>query len=251
VDLGIAGKVALVTAATRGIGLGIAQALAREGARVAIVARTEDDVRREAAALGGFGVAADLMTAEGGRRAVEETVKALGQIEILVNNLGLRSGTSWDDTGAKEFEAAFAGNVAVSVRMTQLVLPGMLERGWGRIVAITSVWGREAGGAPAYNAAKAAENSFVKSLAHEVAGKGVTVNAVAPGSILWSGGGWDRRQKADPEGIAEFVRQEMPLGRFGTVEEVATMVAFVCSRQASLVNGSCIAVDGGQSRSGT
>jgi 3-oxoacyl-[acyl-carrier protein] reductase len=78
----------------------------------------------------------------------------------------------------------------------------------------------------------------------------VTVNAVAPGSILWSGGGWDRRQKADPEAIADFVRHDMPLGRFGTVDEVASIVAFICSTQASLVNGAIIAVDGGQSRAG-
>ena len=249
-DLGIAGKVALVTASTRGIGLGIAQALASEGARVAIAARTEAEVIRTAKSLGGLGIAADLMTEEGAWRAVAKTVEGLGPIDILVNNLGLRAGSSWSDTGPHEFETAFAGNVAVSVRMTQLVLAGMLERGWGRVVAITSVWGRETGGAPAYNAAKAAEISFVKSLAREVAAKGVTVNAVAPGSILWSGGGWDRRQKADPDGIAEFVRQDMPLGRFGTVEEVASVVTFVCSTQASLVNGAVIAVDGGQSRSG-
>ena len=125
----------------------------------------------------------------------------------------------------------------------------MIERGWGRIVLVTSVWGREAGGAPAYNAAKAAEISMVKSLAREVASKGVTVNAVAPGSILWEGGGWHRRQQADPQGIAEFVRNEMPMGRFGTVDEVANVVAFVCSRQAGLLTGACINVDGGQSRS--
>jgi 3-oxoacyl-[acyl-carrier protein] reductase len=134
--------------------------------------------------------------------------------------------------------------------MHQLVLPGMIERGWGRIVTITSVWGRETGGAPAYNAAKAAEISVVKSLARDAAASGVTVNAVAPGSILWTGGGWDRRQKADPEGIAEFVRTDMPLGRFGDVDEVASVVAFICSTQASLVNGAVISVDGGQSRSG-
>ena len=249
-DLGIAGKVALVTASTRGIGLGIAKALASEGARIAIAARTEADVKRTADTLGGLGIAVDLMAEGGPGRAVEEAVKGLGPIDILVNNLGLRAGSSWSDTGPHEFETAFAGNVAVTVRMTQLVLPGMLERGWGRVVAITSVWGRETGGAPAYNAAKAAENGFVKSLAREVAAKGVTVNAVAPGSILWTGGGWDRRQKADPEGIADFVRQDMPLGRFGTVDEVASVVAFVCSKQASLVNGAVIAVDGGQSRSG-
>jgi 3-oxoacyl-[acyl-carrier protein] reductase len=249
VDLGIAGKVALVTAGNRGIGLGIAQALSNEGVRVAVAARTESEVKRTAASLGGLGVVADLMTEEGGRRAVRETEDALGPIEILVNNLGLRAGSSWSDTGTSELEAAFNGNVVVSVRMTQLVLPGMLLRGWGRIVAITSVWGRETGGAPAYNAAKAAETSFVKSLAKEVAGKGVTVNAVAPGSILWTGGGWDRRQRADPEGMADFVRRDMPLGRFGTVDEVASVVAFVCSMQASLVNGAIISVDGGQSRS--
>jgi len=250
VDLGIAGKVALVTASTRGIGLAIAQALASEGARVAIAARTESDVKRTAESLGGLGIAVDLMAEDGPQRAVEQTVSGLGPIDILVNNLGLRAGSSWSDTGAKEFETAFEGNVTVSVRMSQLVLQGMVDRGWGRIVTITSVWGRETGGAPAYNAAKAAEISFTKSLAHEVAAKGVTVNAVAPGSILWSGGGWDRRQKADPEGIAGFIRHEMPLGRFGTVEEVASVVSFVCSKQASLVNGAVIAVDGGQSRSG-
>jgi 3-oxoacyl-[acyl-carrier protein] reductase len=77
----------------------------------------------------------------------------------------------------------------------------------------------------------------------------VTVNSIAPGSILWEGGGWDRRQRADPAGIAAFVQREMPMGRFGTVDEVASVAAFLCSRQASLVNGACVAVDGGQSRS--
>jgi 3-oxoacyl-[acyl-carrier protein] reductase len=248
-DFGIAGKVALVTAATKGIGLGIAQALAAEGVRVSIVARTESDVKQVARSINGFGVAADVTTDEGCKRSVEETEANLGSVDILVNNFGARAGTSWRDTGPEEFEAAFRGNVVVSGRMTQLVLPAMLERGWGRVVVISSVYGREAGGAPAYNAAKAAENSYVKSLAREVAARGVTVNAIAPGSILWEGGGWHRRQQNDPQGIAEFVRQEMPAGRFGTVDEVASVVAFVCSRQASLLNGACIPVDGGQGRS--
>ena len=249
VDLGIAGKVALVTGGTKGIGLGIAQALAAEGCRVSVVARSQSDVDQVAKSLQGLGVAADVFTEQGCRHAVEATEAALGPVEILVNNVGARAGSTWADTGPKEFEAAFDGNVGVSLRMTQLVLKGMIERGWGRIVVISSVWGRESGGAPAYNAAKAAENSLVKSLAHDVAAKGVTVNAVAPGSILWEGGGWDRRQKSDPGGIADFVRQEMPLGRFGSVAEVASVVAFVCSDKASLVNGACISVDGGQSRS--
>jgi 3-oxoacyl-[acyl-carrier protein] reductase len=248
-DLGLAGKVALVTAATRGIGLGIAQALAAEGARVAVAARTAEDVKRVADSLHGFGVEADLLTAEGCDTAVAETERALGPVEILVNNLGTRSGTSWQDTGPDEFESAYAGNVGVSVRMTKLVLPGMLQRGWGRVVVISSIWGREAGGAPAYNAAKAAEISFVTSLGRDVAARGVTVNCVAPGSILWEGGGWHRRVQQNPAAMEELVRREMPLGRFGTVPEVASVVAFLCSGQASLVNGACVTVDGGQSRS--
>jgi len=248
-DFGIEGKVALVTGATKGIGLGIAQALAREGTRVSVVARTEADVKRVATEINGFGVVADVTTEEGCKRSVDQTQQNLGPIEILVNNFGARAGSTWSDTGEKEFEAAFEGNVIVSARMTKRVLPGMIERGWGRVVVITSVWGREAGGAPAYNAAKAAEISMVKSLAREVAKQGVTVNAIAPGSILWDGGGWHRRQQADPQGIEEFVRQEMPMGRFGTVDEVANMVAFICSTQAGLLTGACINVDGGQSRS--
>src|SRR2546426_7988546 len=247
-EFGIEGKVALVTGATKGIGLGIAQALAREGARVSVVARTEADVKRVATEIKGFGVAADVTSDDGCQQCVEQTQRNLGPIDILVNNFGARAGSSWNDTGPNEFEAAFQGNVVVSARMTKLVLAGMIERGWGRIVVITSVWGREAGGAPAYNAAKAAEISMVKSLAREVAAKGVTANAVAPGSILWEGGGWHRRREADPEGIADFVRKEMPMGRFGTVDEVASVVAFVCSRQAGLLTGACINVDGGQSR---
>lgn len=248
-DFGLEGKVALVTASTKGIGLAIAQTLAREGARVAVVARTKADVDRVAKSIGGLGVSADVLNESDCARAVAETERGLGPVDILVNNFGARAGTSWADTGRNEFSAAFEGNLGVAVRMTQLVLGGMTERGWGRIVVIGSIYGREWGGAPAYNAAKAAENSFVKSLAREVAGKGVTVNAVAPGSILWEGGGWHRRQQADPEGIAEFVRREMPLGRFGTVEEVAAVVAFACSRQASLLTGASIPVDGGQGRS--
>jgi len=248
-DLGLKDKVALVTAASRGIGLGIAKALAAEGVKVAIAARQADTVTQAAMSFGGFGVAADLLKPEDCERAVTETRNALGPIDILINNLGMRYGTSWADTGVPEFEAAFAGNVSVSVRMSQLVLPAMMERGWGRIVVISSIWGRESGGLPAYNAAKAAEISLVTSMGREFAAKGVTVNCVAPGSIVWEGGGWHRRVEQDPLGMAEYVRKEMPLGRFGTVPEVASVVAFLCSQQASLVNASTVTVDGGQSRS--
>ncbi len=244
-DFGLEGVTALVTGATRGIGLAIATALAGEGARVVVAARTEADVRQVAGQLGGVPAVADLTTEEGCRAAMT----AAGDVQVLVNNLGLRAGTSWADTGAPEMDRAMAGNLYPAVRLSLLALPAMRRAGWGRIVVVSSLFGREAGGAPAYNAAKAAEISFVTSLGREVARDGVTVNSVAPGSILFEGGSWHRRQQADPEGIADFVRRDLPLGRFGTPEEVASVVAFLCSRPASLVNAVCWAVDGGQSRS--
>ena len=248
-DFGLKDRVALVSGASRGIGLAIAAALAQEGARVAQVARGAEQLYRATDQTGGFPVQADLTTAEGCERAVEEAERRLGPVDILVNNLGGRAGSTWDDTAVEHFSDAFGTNVMPAVRLSKLVLPGMRARAWGRIVVVSSVFGREAGGAPAYNAAKAAELSLVTSLAREVAKDGITVNAVAPGSVLFEGGSWWRRQQDNPDAIAEFVRRELPLGRFGTPEEVASAVAFLCSRQASYISGSCWAVDGAQSRS--
>jgi 3-oxoacyl-[acyl-carrier protein] reductase len=249
VDLGIEGRVALVTGGTRGIGLAIARALAAEGARVAVAARTQADVERVGRELGGHGLAADLTTEAGCAHAVEENRDRMGPIAILVNNLGLRAGSSWDDTGAAELEQAMAGNLLPAARLSKAVLPEMERARWGRIVVVSSLFGREAGGAPAYNAAKAAENSLVTSLGRAVAARGVTVNAVAPGSILFEGGSWWRRRRDDPSAIEQFVNRELPLGRFGTPEEVAAVVAFLCSAPAALVNAAVVAVDGGQGRS--
>jgi 3-oxoacyl-[acyl-carrier protein] reductase len=248
VDLGLAGRSALVTGGTRGIGLAIARALVAERAHVAVVARGEEGLRAAELELGVVGIQANLALEEGCVHAYTEAERLLGPLEILVNNFGGRAGSSWEDTAASEFEQAMAGNLIAAVRLSQLALPAMAARGWGRILVISSIYGREAGGPPAYNAAKAAEISFAKSLAREYGGRGVLVNSVAPGSILFEGGSWDRRQKADPTGIAAYVEREMPLGRFGRPEEVAAVVTFLCSEQASLVNGACWVVDGGQSR---
>jgi 3-oxoacyl-[acyl-carrier protein] reductase len=250
-DLGLEGRTALVTGGTRGIGHAIARTLTTDGARVAVVARGVEGLEATERELGVKGIAADLATEEGCARAFAEARVALGQVDILVNNLGGRAGTSWADTGVPELEAALTVNLFAAVRMSKLALPEMVERGWGRILVIASIYGRETGGAPAYNTAKAAEISFAASLAREVGSKGVLVNSVAPGSILFEGGSWERRQKADPEGIAAFVERDLPLKRFGRPEEVAAVVAFLCGEQASLVNGACITVDGGQSRSNT
>jgi 3-oxoacyl-[acyl-carrier protein] reductase len=248
-DLGLKERTALVTGGTRGIGHAIAQALVAEGARVAVVARGLTGLEAAQRELGVTSIAADLGNEEGCAAAFGEARAALGPIDILVNNLGGRAGTKWADTGALEMALAMTVNLMAAVRMSKLALPEMTDRGWGRIIVIASIYGRETGGAPAYNAAKAAEISFAASLAREVGHRGVLVNSVAPGSILFEGGSWDRRQKADPQAIAGFVERDLPLKRFGRPEEVAAVIAFLCGEQASLVNGACITVDGGQSRS--
>jgi len=114
---------------------------------------------------------------------------------------------------------------------------------------LSSIYGRESGGKIPYNAGKAAEISLTKSLAREVADDGVTVNNVAPGSIRYQGGSWDKRVIEDPTGMREWVKRELPLGRFGKAEEVASVVAFLCSPRASLINGASVVVDGAQGRS--
>jgi 3-oxoacyl-[acyl-carrier protein] reductase len=125
----------------------------------------------------------------------------------------------------------------------------MKKQGGGSIVMIASIWGRESGGRMTYNAVKAAEISLAKSMAQQLAKDGIRVNSIAPGSILFPGGSWDKRQQTDPVGIAEFVRLELPFGRFGRAEEVGAVVAFLSSPRASWISGSSLPVDGCQSRS--
>lgn len=253
-DLGLQGKVAIVTGASRGVGKAIAQALAVEGCRLAIVARGRKVLEETGEELlkGGaetLAIVADLTVAQDIERIVQATMERFGRIDILVHNAGGARGQNIFDTSDEDWQEALALNILALTRLVKLVAPIMSQQGEGRIITISSIFGREAGGRTAYNSLKAALISLTKSLARQLAPNNILVNSVAPGSLMFPGSSWDRRLQADSERIAEFVKSDLPLGRFGKPEEVAAVVAFLASSQASLVSGACIPVDGAQSHS--
>jgi 3-oxoacyl-[acyl-carrier protein] reductase len=256
-NLELIGKVAIVTGSSRGLGLASARVLAAEGCRVCLCARGAErlaQARAEvqgvaASADGVLAVQADLASAEGLERVVSRTVEAFGGLDVLVNNVGKAGGGTIVDTPDEEWAAAFDQTLYPAIRASRLAVPHMRRRGGGAIIMIASIWGRESGGRMTYNAVKAAQISLAKAMAQQLAADNIRVNSVAPGSILFPGGSWDRRRLDDPEGIAEFVRRELPFGRFGRPEEVGDVVAFLASGRASWISGASITVDGCQSRS--
>ncbi len=256
-DLGLRDKVALVTGSSRGLGLASAKSLAAEGCRVVLTARGAEQLARAAEEVAAVATsqghvqqcAADLATADGIARAVDTAASTFGGVDILVNNMGLARGAGLLDTSDAEWQEAFDQTLYPAIRASKLAVPLMRKRGGGVIVMITSIWGRESGGRMTYNVAKAAETSLAKALAQQFARDNVRVVSVAPGSILFPGGSWHRRQQADPDFISDFVLRELPFGRFGRAEEVGDVVAFLASPRASWISGSSVVVDGCQSKS--
>ncbi len=254
-DLGLTDRVAIVTGSSKGLGFASAKALIAEGCRVVICARTPDalqEARRRLAEVGGedrvVAVASDVSREEGAQKVIEHAVATFGGIDVLVNNVGTARGGGIVDTTDELWRDAVEQTLMTAVRMSRLTVPHMQRRGGGSIVMIASIYGREAGGRMTYNAVKAAEISLAKSMAQQLAPMNIRVNSVSPGSILFEGGSWWKRQQDDPKAIAEFVKSELPFGRFGKPEEVGDVVAYLASSRASWISGTSVVVDGCQSR---
>jgi 3-oxoacyl-[acyl-carrier protein] reductase len=249
VDLGLEGRTALVMAASRGIGKGIAGALAREGARVAISSRSEEALAAAAEEIGGDvrTFPADTRDLDRLRTLPGEVADALGSVDILVANTGGPPGGGALDNSQEEWEEAFRSLVLAPRVLIEQVLPGMRERGWGRIVNVSSSSIREPiPGLALSNANRMAALGLLETLADEVSGDGVTVNTVATGMFATD-------RLADRQGSLEAAeaaaKERIPARRLGQPDEYGDLVAFLCSERAAYLTGVVIPLDGGLLRS--
>ncbi len=256
-DLGLGDKIAIVTGSSRGLGLASARALVAEGCRVCICARGEERLAEAALEVEAVAkkpglvaaVQADVSTEAGVQLLIERTVETFGGLDILVNNVGKAAGTDIIATTDAEWQAALDDTLFPAIRASRAAIPHIKARGGGVILMIASIWGRESGGRMTYNAVKAAEISLAKAMAQQLAPINIRVNSVAPGSILFPGGSWHKRQQSDPQFIADMIKRDLPFGRLGRADEVGNVVAFLASCKASWVSGASVTVDGCQSRS--
>ena len=263
-DLGLSGRACVVTGASRGIGRATARMLCAEGASVLLVARSEDrlvEAADECAAAGqeaggrAESLVADVTEAEAAERIVSEAGERLGQVDVLVNNAGTARRRDLDEVPDEDWYAAWELNVMAPMRLMRAAVPGMRERGWGRIVNVSSSSGkRPSGSTPEYSVAKAAELSLSRLYADRYAADGVLINAICPGAVkseLWTDEGGLLDQVMEMEGLSsrdealEAAAAGRPIGRIAEVDEVAGAIAFLCSEHASYTSGAAWSVDGG------
>ena len=252
-DLNLKGKKALVTGGTHGIGLAIALELIKEGCDIATCSRAIDRINSTYALFSANGIKpllikADVLNKNDIVKAIDFIKSKWGGVDILINNVG--GGGRWGspdviETGEDVWGEVYQKNAGAATQFTTALLSYMIKNNWGRVVTISSIYGREGGGRPWFNMAKAAEISLMKTLAldSDLVKHNITFNSVAPGAIMIPDTGWDNTNEAKEK------IQQLPLGRMGTPEEVANVVTFLCSDRASLVNGACITVDGSETRS--
>lgn len=257
-EMGLKDQVAFVAGSSRGIGRAIAAALLGEGALVVLTGRDEtslETTRAELVAVAGqervLAIAGDFADAATIDSAMERTVREFGRVDHLVANLGTGSGKPGWEQSEEDWSRLFGMNFFASVRLTQAVLPHLLRNAeGGSVLYIGSIVGVEATPAPLpYSAAKAALMNYSKNLARQVGSQKIRVNTIAPGNIYFAGGSWERHLAARPEAVHGMLRTEVPLRRFGTPEEIASLAVWLCSMQAAFATGGCYVVDGGQTRS--
>ena len=250
-DFGLQDRVAIITGASYGIGRAIAESLSKEGAKVAICARNQEQLDQAAQALGSdvLAVQADMTQLADIEKLFAQTLERYRRIDILVNNAGGTHLSQLLDLSDEAWQENIDVNLFSVLRCSRLALPHMRQQHWGRIINISSIFGKQPGGGMIdYNATKAAVISLTKTLADELAKDNVLVNAVCPGpvrTLLWENAA-KMINPEDPDGmIEEFAQANIPLGRFGRPEEIASLVTFLASEQASFITGSAYDIDGG------
>jgi len=256
-DLKLTGKVVLITGSSRGLGKAIAETFLTEGARIVVSGRSRDDVERTANEFSKrfdphqlVAFTGDLTLSDQTLKCVEGVLNAFGRIDILVANIGSGKGSVEWNVSDEEWSNSMALNLDGARRITNAVVPNMLENSSGSVVYIASIAGREIIGAPVeYSVAKAALIALSKNIARRLARNNIRVNAVCPGNILFEGGSWDNKLKQDREKVLAMLESSVPMKRFATPAEIADLVAFIASDRASFLTGSCIVVDGGQTAS--
>ncbi len=271
-DLQLENQVAFVAGSSRGIGRAIAATLLEEGARVVLTGRDEASLRATQVELSTpenqdriLAVRGDFTHPDTIARALERTLAHFGRLDHLIANLGTGSGKPGWDQPTEEWQRLFELNFFASTRLTQAALPYLLKnaeillgqptdkapaaRPTSSILYISSIVAVEATPAPLpYSAAKAALNNYAKNLARQLGPQGIRVNTIAPGNIFFPGGSWERHLASRRDAVESMLKTEVPLGRFGSPEEIASLVAYLCSPRAAFATGGCYIMDGGQTR---
>lgn len=247
-ELNLKGKKVLVTGGSKGIGKAIAEAFTKEGADVGIVARGKAELLQVKEEIGVQVYAKDLAKHEDREQLMREFINDFNTIDVLVNNVGSAHGKGVLKTPSSVFGEAMEINFISAVHLSQLASKQMISKGEGVIINISSIYGKESGGLPSYNASKAALISFTKSFSSEVIKNNVRVIGIAPGATYHPNKEWKRRLELDPDFLEKYARDKIPAGRLGKTEEIGNIAVFLASDKASWIVGSTINVDGGQSR---